>query len=57
MQIHLYTNYENVQMLREGDICAWTKKHHTPRDIHISIDLNNYSLHEVAEGLFRVSLI
>lgn len=58
MDLHFYTTYDNIQMLREGDpISVWTKDNASPYDIHVSINMDKYAFHQVEKGTFTVSLI
>ena len=58
MELHFYTTYSNVQMLREGDdVKVWTKEHATIEDVHVSFDMDRYSFHKLEQGIFEVSMI
>lgn len=56
MQLHFYTTYDNVQILKEGDeITVWTKAIAKPFDIHISLNTKEYAFHKIEEGVFEVN--
>lgn len=58
MQLHFYTTYDNIQMLREGDsILVWTKDLAQAYDVHVGLDTKKYAFHQTAKGLYSVSLI
>lgn len=56
MIINLYTTYDNIQILREGDtITAWTQHTAKSFDIGVSLDTKDYAFHKIDEGVFEVS--
>jgi hypothetical protein len=58
MEFHFYTTYDNVNSLRNGiDINVWNKINARPQDIHISLNMNKYTLEQKGNGHYRVSLI
>lgn len=57
MELHFYTTYDNVQILRGGDeITVWTKHFAKTHDIHISLDTSKYVFRKISEGIFEVSI-
>lgn len=59
MELHFYTTYDNIQILREGDdIEVWTKDKAQPNDIHVSFDMDKYTFHKTTVPyVFEVSII
>lgn len=57
MELHFYTSWESIQMFIEGlDISVWTKEAANSGDVHISLNVNEYSLERISPVLFHVSI-
>lgn len=55
MELHFYTTYDNIQMLREGDnIQVWTKTKAIATDIHISLNMDKYAFHKLSDNVYEV---
>ena len=58
MELILYTNYFNIQLLREGDtINVWTQEKARHYDIQVSLDMSKYSIHQIESGIFEIGLL
>lgn len=58
MELHFYTTFDGVQMLKEGDsITVWTKNHASEGDIRISLNASDYSFHKASTNVYEVSKI
>lgn len=60
MELHFYTRFEYAQKLEQGEkIQVWTKSEAVKTDIHISLNINYYSVERVSDSnaIFKVSKI